>query len=893
MTTRNELLNILNASLLAERLDFARALAADWLAAWPGDLEIVSLLADIELREGFTSSASVRLEHLLNRNPEASAAYVLLAHAISQEDGEAARAKELHDIGMVLRDETIAPDEVDEWILHLQMLLHALRAEDSGTAIKLSGKLGNVPAAQPLSTVLHAQALLVGKREQDAMALATGALECWPDCIPFLLLAARARISEGAISQGVSYLHQAAALDPTGNMARVYLGADHPYKSLWPETLKADINRPIPAGVNAFLGGNQLSGFPASPSSDGEIETVLTEQDIPDVEVTEPPADHTVDGEPSTEQKQEECGLPVPEDWEAFQGPDAGEYDAPKSGFQKDGEELEATKQAFDKMASRLNATRYRKDIEARLPAYIVLTSRSRLSQSLGEEAFARVDEAVMDLVEAVRMRSGWSAYRLYIDDPTTTKPFDLAPVDPGNAWHIKLRLADLDKVLAKRGEMIGSLFILGSDEIIPFHHLPNPTDDDDDDIPSDNPYSTSDSNYLAPEWPVGRLPLISEEAICDALRAYTAFHRVRSTLRKPIARFRLWLRRRIHRAITNEVESLGYTASIWRKASLAVYKSIGETQSLSISPPVHAERLPHTFLHPVRFSYYNLHGLEDAPEWFGQRDPMNDVGQVDFPVALRPKDIVNHGRAPQVIFTEACYGANVVAKTAKSALSLTFLTSGTKAFVGSTKIAYGSVTTPLIAADLLGRLFWDQLRARTPVGEALRRAKWGLAAEMQRRQGFLDAEDQKTLISFQLYGDPLFEPEQKKDVPGAKVILRKTHRPTRMKTVNVLKSPVVSESDFDVEAVANVKTMLAAYLPSMSNATCTIRSHHAIQPASKEVMLEPLESVPVKRLSPTSSDAYVFTFSKSIQQEDRLHQHYARLTMDADGKVIKLAVSR
>ena len=54
---------------------------------------------------------------------------------------------------------------------------------------------------------------------------------------------------------------------------------------------------------------------------------------------------------------------------------------------------------------------------------------------------------------------------------------------------------------------MIGALLIVGGPEVIPFHRLPNPTDDMDREVESDNPYSTLDSNYFVPEWPVGRLP--------------------------------------------------------------------------------------------------------------------------------------------------------------------------------------------------------------------------------------------------------------------------------------------------------------------------------------------------------------------------------------------------
>jgi len=73
----------------------------------------------------------------------------------------------------------------------------------------------------------------------------------------------------------------------------------------------------------------------------------------------------------------------------------------------------------------------------------------------------------------------------------------------------------------------------------------------------------------------------------------------------------------------------------------------------------------------------------------------------------------------------------------------------GTRALVGSTKISYGAAAAPLIAADLLGRLFLQNCQSGIPAGESLRLAKLAFADEMNRRQGFLDPEDQKTLASF------------------------------------------------------------------------------------------------------------------------------------------------
>jgi hypothetical protein len=132
---------------------------------------------------------------------------------------------------------------------------------------------------------------------------------------------------------------------------------------------------------------------------------------------------------------------------------------------------------------------------------------------------------------------------------------------------------------------------------------------------------------------------------------------------------------------------------------------------------------------------------------------------------------------------------------------------------LGSTKISYGSVTPPLIAADFLGRSFWENLSAGLPAGEALRRAKTDLATEMVKRQGYLDGEDQKTLISFVLYGDPLFMLTPAVVPLSGKVVIRRTTRPSEMKTACALHNG--SETDdvvLDQVSTDRVRGIVAHY---------------------------------------------------------------------------------
>jgi hypothetical protein len=292
-----------------------------------------------------------------------------------------------------------------------------------------------------------------------------------------------------------------------------------------------------------------------------------------------------------------------------------------------------------------------------------------------------------------------------------------------------------------------------------------------------------------------------------------------------------------------------------------------------------------------AQFSYFNLHGIEDSPEWFGQRDPFDDSDQVEeFPIALRPEDIQNSGHAPQIVFSEACYGANIVNKNVENAMSLKFLDSGSRIVIGSTKISYGSVATPLIAADLLGRLFWDNLNQGFAAGEALRRAKLGLAAEMHHRQGYLDGEDQKTLISFVFFGDPLFYPGKPGTRTAKKAIQRKSHRPTIVKTSSTLEGEEIDINSLDPSTMQKVKTIVADYLPGMQDAQCEIHAHQIYE--GNEAFTA-AEGIHVKAHTGSQNDAMVVSFSKHVAVGSRQHPRYARLTLDKQGKVLKLAVSR
>jgi hypothetical protein len=623
-------------------------------------------------------------------------------------------------------------------------------------------------------------------------------------------------------------------------VARKVWGQVNPYQSLWPDEPVIPFALPIPAGVAGKMGWNRLASGPLPP-------------------VEEPAEQAVADGTPVVEEKQP-----------AKNAPDEQPITA-----------------EFERLAKKLKQPEPAR-ADGRCPVYVILSSREGLSGQYGPQTASVIDGEMRRLSGMARNRHGWKAIVYYVDDATCAGLYGLTPANPRDPWKVKIALAELDGALGKRGERIGALLIVGGDRVLPFHRLPNPAEDGDGEVASDSPYATLDSNYFVPEWPVGRMPGESGPdagPLLESLREAQRYHSrsAKGTLTLGFAWLH-WLRTLFERFLPSRVvPSFGYTAAVWRRSSLAVFRPIGAPHTVMASPPACSGEFQPEQLADAGLGYYNLHGLEDSPSWYGQRDPL-EAGP-DYPVALSPDDLRRSGHAPRFIFTEACYGGHVNGKTEHTSLALKFLGMGSLGVAASTCIAYGSVSTPLIAADLLGHLFWQHLKYGRPAGEALMYAKLDLVREMTRRQGYLDGEDQKTLISFVLYGDPLAAYE------GFHARAKSPVRPKVFPAVrSIAPQPedTVLPTSVSGEALAQVKQVVSEYLPGADLAGlhfCKVRLDGPAAPANERASKRAAKN--------TAGERMLVTVSKQVQVADHMHRHYLRMTLDENGRTVKLALSR
>jgi len=198
-------------------------------------------------------------------------------------------------------------------------------------------------------------------------------------------------------------------------------------------------------------------------------------------------------------------------------------------------------------------------------------------------------------------------------------------------------------------------VLIVGDPDIIPFAVLPNPTTDGDV-LLTDDVYGDNDHDDLGvPDIPVARIP---DGYSLDLLLTQLSPSSVPTS-----GDFTLANSKRPH-------------------ADGVATQVFGADRALLWSLPTRHVEVNQTQL-DVRQSYFMLHGGSwDTSIWWGEEDA--------YPDAFTVEEAGSEG----VVLSGACYGSYTFGRTPESSITLSFLESGARAFVGSTGITYSPLWT-------------------------------------------------------------------------------------------------------------------------------------------------------------------------------------------------------
>jgi tetratricopeptide (TPR) repeat protein len=572
------------------------------------------------------------------------------------------------------------------------------------------------PSEQPIAVLLLTEALWKTGRMERARSLLETLISQQPMWIRPKLILADMALGAGEDALGVALLHDASALDSSLLVTQELFGQDERYDSLLRDSLEV----PSP-------GSELVDSLPRV------LRYLLRAEPLPD---------------PLTMEKEalDESALARAPDRMAQKGGSVVEMDEGLGEI------------AYLSLASeRLDDDTSISDPQQEVLVRLILSSRDRLAAKYGDHGYRELDAKLSELREVTAQATGHEVIKIYVDDKACLDAYGVNTVDPSDPHEVRRLIEHLEAELRHRFRKVRSLLIIGGDSVIPFHRLVNPADDEDGEILSDWPYAARDGSSLLARFSVGRMPDRQEadpEALLHFVENAIQHHSTKGG-DSSVATTSAWPRRilKLFGSKKEAVSSIGYSAEIWAEASRSVFQVVGDASTLMLSPPLTDYDFLTSYEKVPTLGYFNLHGFQGSPYWYGHGE--SEHGSQLVPVALTPLSISWTDAQAALIYTEACYGADLRDQYADGSIAWNFLANGALGFVGFTAMSYGSLAPPLSGADLVGRHFLEGIVEGLPIGFALREARSAFIRAAATEQGYLDGEDQKTLLSLMLYGDP------------------------------------------------------------------------------------------------------------------------------------------
>ena len=376
------------------------------------------------------------------------------------------------------------------------------------------------------------------------------------------------------------------------------------------------------------------------------------------------------------------------------------------------------------------------------------ITSRKRLAAKYSAESLTKIDRAVADWVRADLAR-GIKTFHVAIDDAAGMRRLGMRAV-AGRLTPQKVKGA-LDALVARLAPDYIVLF--GAHDVVPMFAVPNPsaaeTDDDDEEVPTDNPYACSKkfvvgrrSSYLVPDRVIGRIPDLPGSDDPSWLIDYLG-HAAESAPR-PAAAYR---------------SSLMLCCHAWRKAGDECAKTLERKASdVLICPPTLDGAATVRRRRSARLHMIKCHGADEDSRFYGER-------RGGMPDALSSVTLLGKTSPGAVVGAMCCYGGDLFDPASEFAqhppelpIPSVYLKQGALGFLGASTIAWVGNKT-MMCADWIVTAFLKSATGGASLGRATLEAKQDFLRWLQQQGAEPDVADEKTLLQFLLLGDPSIHP--------------------------------------------------------------------------------------------------------------------------------------
>ena len=424
-------------------------------------------------------------------------------------------------------------------------------------------------------------------------------------------------------------------------------------------------------------------------------------------------------------------------------------------------------------------------------------------------------------------------------------------------------------------------LFIIGGDDIIPMPVFDNLSGVEvgDDDYESDVPYSYLETYDVETSiWDgslyqyevklfVGRLPF-GEDFEKRHLNAY--FDKVINALESD---FR----------ISN---CFSLSAQSWQGASEEVLSGLELNQKfIDFSPAVSLNNVDEIFDTSSDILYFNLHG-SDA---FEQSQFFGDYGFQ----AIAPKQISNLQNY-NIIITEACYGAKFIGYRNHESMLLNSLNKNTLAYIGSSRIAFGSPDSYIASADIIAQSVLRSLSKGYSMGSALSKARVDSLQIVESEyyddeydeDGFIfftEMYDEYSLITaleFNLFGEPTLRA----------VHNRAQNRSTqRVNKANRIPQKTTREEIYSKNKNQNILDAVRASVDLEFEKISTIIQTELYN--RYELTSDELQSISLRKSKSNSNEGYMYVYSK--KQNDIKNNKLYFINCSKSGSIKKVITTK